>query len=106
MFVHSRYLYMFVPCVGFPVGGCGKELTYQCRRPGFNPWVEKTPMEEGMASHYGILAWRIPWTVEPDGLQSMGMQRVRHNESDLPSMQVLCRKIHTVYTVSNAVCKF
>ena len=34
--------------------------------------------EEEMATHYRILAWRIPWTAEPGGLQSMGSQRVRH----------------------------
>ena len=32
-----------------------------------------------MAAHSSILAWRIPWTEEPDGLQSMGSQRVGHN---------------------------
>ena len=32
-----------------------------------------------MAAHSSILAWRIPWTEEPGGLQSMGSQRVRHN---------------------------
>ena len=32
-----------------------------------------------MATHYSILAWKIPWTEEPGGLQSMGLQRVRHN---------------------------
>ena len=37
------------------------------------------PLENGMAAHSSILAWRIPWTEEPDGLQSMGSQRVRHN---------------------------
>ena len=36
-----------------------------------------------MASHSSILAWRIPWTEEPEGLQSTGSQRVRHDESDL-----------------------
>ena len=39
-----------------------------------NPWVEKTPLEKGMATHSSSLAWRIPWTEEPDGLQSMGSQ--------------------------------
>ena len=34
-----------------------------------------------MATHSGILAWRIPWTEEPGGLQSMGLQRVRHDSS-------------------------
>ena len=32
------------------------------------------PLEEGMATHSSILAWRIPWTEEPGGLQSMGSQ--------------------------------
>ena len=34
-----------------------------------------------MAAHSGILAWRIPWTEEPGGLQSMGSRRVRHNQA-------------------------
>ena len=37
------------------------------------------PLEKEMATHYSILAWKIPWTEEPDGLQSMGSQRVGHN---------------------------
>ena len=37
------------------------------------------PLEKGMASHSSILAWRIPWTEEPSELQSLGLQRVRHN---------------------------
>ena len=36
------------------------------------------PLEEEMATHSSILAWRIPWTEEPGGLQSTGMQRVGH----------------------------
>ena len=43
------------------------------------PWVGKTPLEEGTATHPGIHAWRIPWTEVPGGLQSMGSQRVRHD---------------------------
>ena len=37
------------------------------------------PLEEGMATHSSILAWRIPWTEEPSRLQSMGSQRVGHD---------------------------
>ena len=37
------------------------------------------PLEKGKATYFSILAWRIPWTEEPDGLQSMGLQRVGHN---------------------------
>ena len=36
-------------------------------------------LEEGMETHSSILAWRIPWTDEPGGLQSMGLQKVGHN---------------------------
>ena len=41
--------------------------------------VWEDPLEEGMATHSSILAWRIPWTEEPGGLQSMGSQRVGHD---------------------------
>ena len=39
----------------------------------------ENPLQEGMATHSSILAWRIPQTEEPGGLQSMGLQRVGHN---------------------------
>ena len=46
-------------------------------------WVRflgrEDPLEEGTATHSGILSWRIPWTEEPGGLQSMGLCRVRHD---------------------------
>ena len=37
------------------------------------------PLEEGMATHSGVLAWRIPWTEEPGRLQCMGLHKVRHD---------------------------
>ena len=40
---------------------------------------QEDPLEEEMATHSGIVAWRIPWTEESDGLQVMGSQRVGHN---------------------------
>ena len=40
---------------------------------------QKDSLEKGMATHSSILAWRVPWTEEPGGLQSMGSQRVRHD---------------------------
>ena len=40
---------------------------------------QEDTLEKGMAIHFSILAWRIPWTKEPGGLQSMGSQRVRYN---------------------------
>ena len=46
-------------------------------------WVpslgQKDPLEESMATQSSILAWRIPWTEGPGGLQSIGLQRVRHD---------------------------
>ena len=40
------------------------------------------PLQNGMATHSRTLAWRIPWTEEPSGLQSMGSQRVGYGPSD------------------------
>ena len=37
------------------------------------------PLEKEMATHSSILAWRVPWTEEPGGLQSMGLQKVGHD---------------------------
>ena len=46
-------------------------------------WVQslgwEDPLKKEMATHSGILAWRIPWTEEPGGLQSLGLQRVGHD---------------------------
>ena len=51
--------------------------------PVLETWVQslgqEDPLEEGMPTHSSILAWRIPWTEEPGGLQSVGWQRVGHN---------------------------
>ena len=48
------------------------------RRLRFDSWVGEEPLEKEMATHSSILAWKIPWTEEPGGLPSMGLQRVRH----------------------------
>jgi len=56
---------------GLPRCHSGKESACQCRRHrrrGFDPRVGKIPLEQGMAAHSGILAWRIPWAEEPSGL--------------------------------------
>ena len=63
-------------------------LFYWKENPGHlaflrNGWVCGSgwgdPLAEGMETHSSILAWRIPWTEDPSGLQSTGLQRVRHN---------------------------
>ena len=63
---------------GFPGGASGKELARQCRRrkPQGRSLGWEDPLEEGLATHSNILAWRILWTEEPGGLQSMGLQRI------------------------------
>ena len=66
--------------LGFPAGASGKEPACQCRRHNrrrFDPWVGKIPWRR--KQHSSVLSWRIPWTEEPGGLQSMRSQRVRHD---------------------------
>ena len=50
------------------------------------------PLEEGMAIHSSILAWRIPWTEESGRLKSVGSQRVRRNWGDLARTHIFSRK--------------
>jgi len=50
------------------------------------------PLEQEMATHSSILAWKIPWTEDPGGLQSIGLQRVRHDlatKLPLKSLQII-----------------
>ena len=57
-------------------------------------WVQyprlgwEDPLEKQMETHSSILAWKIPWTEEPGGLQSMDLQRVRPNLATRPSPSV------------------
>ena len=46
------------------------------------PLGREDPLKEEMTTHFSILAWEIPWTEEPGGLQSMGSERLRHDRSD------------------------
>ena len=61
----------------FPNGSAVKNLT--AMQETQEMWVsspsQEDPLEKGMATHFSILAWRIPWTEEPGGLQSMGSQK-------------------------------
>ena len=61
-----------------PGGSDGKESACNVGDSGSIPELGKSP-GEGMGTHASILTWKIPWTEEPGGLQSMGSQRVRHN---------------------------
>ena len=57
--------------------------TVKCLSAMQETWVRsldwEDPLEKEMAAHSSILAWKIPWTVEPGRLRSMGSQRVRHD---------------------------
>ena len=71
------------------------------------------PLEEGTAIHSSILAWRIPWTEEPGRRQSIGLQRVRYNWSDLACtchgltfLHCDSYSLHTFWLVLNFVLVF
>ena len=71
-------IYISLVTRGFPGGSAVKNLpTIREMRVRF--LSQEDPLEEVMAIHSGILAWRIPGTEEHDGLQSMGSHRVGHS---------------------------
>ena len=61
-------------CVDFPGGSDGKASAYNAGVPDREDLLEKE-----MATHSNILAWKIPWMVEPGRLQSLGSQKVEHD---------------------------
>ena len=63
---------------GFPGGSDSKESACNAGDPGPIPGSGRS-LEKGMGVHSSILTWRIPLTEEPGGLQSMELQRVRHD---------------------------
>ena len=64
--------------MGFSGGLKQKRICLRCGDLASTPGLERS-LEKGMAAHSSILAWRVLWTEEPGGLQSVGSQRVRHN---------------------------
>ena len=58
--------------MGFPHSSVGKEFACQAEDPGF--LNREDPLEKETAMHSSVLAWRIPWTEKPGGLESMGSQ--------------------------------
>ena len=65
----------------FPDGSAGKELACNAGDIGSlgRSLGQEDPLEKEMATHSSILAWRMLWTEEPGGLQSMGSQGIRHD---------------------------
>ena len=71
------YIYTCMLYMDFPGGSAGSlPAVWQSQVRSLG---QEDSLEEEMATHTSILAWRIPWTEEPGGLQSMGSQRVRHH---------------------------
>ena len=74
----------YIPIQGLPWGLSQSRICLKCRKPPAmqETWVQslggEDPLEKGMATHSSILAWEIPWTEVPAGLQSIVSQRVRH----------------------------
>ena len=68
---------IFILILGFPGGSVVKNPPAVQETQEIQVWFLgwEDPLEEGTATHSSILAWRIPWTEEPGGLQSMGLQR-------------------------------
>ena len=83
----------YVSCIGrqilYPLSHLGslivacKWIHLQCGRPGFDPWVGKIPWRRAWQPTPVFLPRESPWMKEPGGLQSIGLQRVRHDWSDL-----------------------
>ena len=66
---------------------------------GSDPGSGRSPGKE-MAAHFSTLAWEIPWTEEPGGLQSMGRQRVGHNvvtKTTTMKTNIVCIYIYSLY---------
>ena len=64
--------------LGFPDGAVVKNPPAM-QEMGVQSLDQDDPLEEEMATHSSVLVWRIPWTEEPGGLQSMGSQRVGYD---------------------------
>ena len=81
-------LIMSIMTLGLPRWLSDKESTCQGRKPQL-PLGQEDHLEKEMATHSSILGWEIPWTEEPGGLQSMGLQRVRHDLATKQQEQIM-----------------
>ena len=96
VYVHTHVIYMWLPR-----WRSAKESACQCRRckrRGFDPWVGRS-LGIGNNNPSSILAWKIPLTEKPGGLQSMGLQRVRHDWA-----RTHAQLIKSLFTALVSVC--
>ena len=107
--VHSTNIYwalllnakVFHTSLGFPGFSEGKESACNVGDVSSIPRSGRAS-GKGMATHSSILDWRIPWTEDPSGLQSMGLERVRYNwVTNTPSINILLY----LYQVINKISK-
>ena len=116
VYVHRYVLYMcvcgYVLCV-YVICTCRvglaqwlrrKELNLHCRRWGIDSWVGEDPWRRAWQSTPIFLPGESPWTEEPGGLQSMGLQRVGHDRSD--SAHTHTRRVACVFMVYMCVCRY
>ena len=64
--------------------------------------VREDPLEKEKATHSSTIAWRIPWTEEPGGLRSIGLQTVGHNQSYLAHMHAKHKRQSHLYGAMSA----
>ena len=75
------------------------------KRRGVQPLGQEDPLEEGMATHFCMLAWRIPWTEEPGGLQSIRLQRVDMSEATQHAHNYIALHYIMLYYIIFLVCQ-
>ena len=82
-----------------------KESACQCRKTQVWSLIREDPLEEEMATDSSILAWKIPWMKKSDRLQSMGLQRLRHNWVTNSSLCLIANKIF-IHPKKTCVCTY
>ena len=94
--------------LGFPWCLSGRESACQCRGRSSIPEFKEDPLEKEMASHFSILAWRVRWTEEPDGLQSTELQKNQTQLSDWTAHQQIKLEVSLKYQwvkkISSLLC--
>ena len=98
IYIHI-YIYVYMYICRFPGGSAVIHLPMQ------EIWIQflgqEDPLEKEMEIHSSILAWESPWTEEPGRIQSMGLQRVKH---DLATKQQQCSYVHLCVYLDVSVC--
>ena len=100
--VNSIKICISIYIYGFP-WWINKEYTCQSRRCVFNPWVQKIPWRRNCQATLSILAWGIPWTEEPGGLQSMGLQ-MNQTQLSIQTPTMSLYQFHTKNNLNDLVC--